>query len=177
MEGNAEMIKRWLLLAGLAACCLSALADENTERKIAESALREMRGIISRGLFGHYDITELQVLKIEELRDVVSSKRDHGLASVRLKFAATRNATRSPNLNPAMFEPGSAMCQDWLYLHCGVPPGHVFEGKLEVLLALGKDGAWRAVPPRSRSRSRYPLDGYLLLEGREKEGYVVFPKR
>lgn len=158
MAGTFPAVLFWM------ACFSAALADEQADRKVAEAALQETRGIISRELFGHYDVTDLQVLKIENLR-------------VTLKFSATRNASRSPSLNPAMFEPGSAMCQDWLYLHCGVPPGHVFEGKLEVLLAAGKDGSWRAVSPRSRSRSRYSLDGYLLLEGREKEGYVLFPKR
>lgn len=158
-------------------CSCPALADADADRKIAESALRETRGIISRELFGHYDITALQVLGAEDLRGRVSPQRDYGMARVTLKFAATRNATRSPSLNPAMFEPGSAMCQDWLYLHCGVPVGHVFEGKLEVLMAVDKDGAWRAVSPHWRSRRQYSLDGYLLLEGREKEGYVLFPKR
>jgi hypothetical protein len=28
-----------------------------------------------------------------------------------------------------------------------------------------------------RSRREYPPQGYLLLEGREAEGYVLFPKQ
>ena len=146
----------WAIAAALLPV-FPALADDRT---IAESALREARDIISRDLFGHYDVSELQVVKVDG-------------SKVTLRFSAARNATRSPSLNPAMFEPGSPMCQDWLYLHCGVPNGHVFEGKLEVTL----DGSGRAVSPRPNSRSRYSLDGYLLLEGREKEGYVLFPKR
>lgn len=156
------------------ACCSAALADEYTDRKIAESALRETRDTISRELFGHYDIAELQVLKIEDLRGRIASDRDYGLVRVALKFSAIRNATRSPSLNPNVFEPGK--CWGWLYLHCGVPLGHVFDGKLEVLLAVDKDGSWRAVSPHWRSRRQYSLDGYLLLEGREKEGYVLSPK-
>jgi hypothetical protein len=39
--------------------CSSALADDNAHKQIIESALRETREIISRELFGHYDITNL----------------------------------------------------------------------------------------------------------------------
>jgi hypothetical protein len=133
--------------------------------------------IISRELFGHYDLTSLSVVKLEGLQARVSLGHDYGLVRVALRFAATRNATKHPSLNPGMFDPGSAMCQGWLYLHCGVPIGHVFEGTLDVLLAIDRDGSWRAVSPHWRSRREYPLQGYLVLEGREKEGYVLFPKR
>ncbi len=156
------------------ACGPSALADESTDRKIAESALRETRETLSRELFGHYDITELRVLKSEDLRGRIASERDYGLVRVTLRFSATRNATRNPGLNPSVFEPGKCW-GGWLYLHCGVPLGHVFEGKLEVLLAVDRDGSWRAVSPHWRSRRQYSLDGYLLLEGRQKEGYVLSP--
>ena len=47
----------------------------------------------------------------------------------------------------------------------------------EVLLAIDRDGSWRAVSPHWRSRREYALQGYLLLEGREMEGYVLFPKQ
>jgi hypothetical protein len=154
-----------------------ALADEQTDKNITESALRETRDIISRDLFGHYDLTTLALLKVEDFQGRVSLGHDYGLVKATLGFAATRNTTKHPTLNPNMFEPGNAMCQGWLYLHCGVPPGHVFEGKLEILLAVGRDGSWRAVSPHWRSRTQYPLHGYLLLEGREQEGYVLFPKQ
>jgi hypothetical protein len=157
--------------------CSSALADDNTEKGITESALRETRDIMARELFGHYDITNLAVLKIEALPGRMHLGHDYGLVSVTLTFSTKRNTTKHPNLSPAMFEPGSAMCQGWLYLHCGVPVGHVFDGRLEVLLAVDRDGSWRAVSPHWRSRSEYSLHGYLLLEGREKEGYVLFPKQ
>jgi hypothetical protein len=156
------------------ACGSSALADEHTDQKITQSALQQTRDIVSRELFGHYDIVGLEVLRVEELRGRISSERDYGLVRVTLSFSATRNATRHQSLNPNVFEPGG--CWGWLYLHCGVPRGHVFEGKLEVLLAVDSEGFWRAVSPHWRSRMRYPLDGYLLMEGREKEGYVLFPK-
>jgi hypothetical protein len=94
-----------------------------------------------------------------------------------MEFSAKRNTTKHPTLNPNTFEPGNAMCRGWLYLHCGVPIGHVFQGKLELLLAVDRDGSWRAVSPHWRSRRPYPLHGYLLLEGREEEGYVLFPKQ
>lgn len=156
-----------------AVCCTSAQAEESADGKITASALREARDIMSRDLFGHYDVTNLVVLKIEDFEGRVSSPRDYGLVRVTLEFSAKRNATRHPSLNARMFEPGSAMCQGWLYLHCGVPIGHVFEGKLELLLAVDGVGSWRAVSPRWRSRSGYPLDGYLLLEERGKEGYLT----
>ena len=157
--------------------CTSALADDNSDRSITESALRETRSIISRELFGHYDLTHLAVLRVEGLRGRVSLEHDYGLMRVTVEFSANRNHTKHPTLNPNMFEPGSAMCQGWLYLHCGVPIGHVFQGTLDLLLAIDRDGSWRAVSPHWRSRTQYPLHGYLLLEGREKEGYVLFPKQ
>ena len=158
-----------------AAYCSSALADEPTDRRITESALREARDILSRELFGHYDVTDLEVLKVETFGDRMHRERDYGLVTVTLRFSTTRNATKHPGLNAVMFEPGNAMCQGWLYLHCGVAAGHVFDGRLNVLLAVDRDGSWRAVSPDWRSRREYPLQGYLLLEGRPKEGYVVFP--
>jgi hypothetical protein len=172
------MLRRLLLvfLSFGALSWASALADGNTDRKITESALREARDIISRELFGHYDLTNLVVRKFEALQGV-SLGHDYGLVRVTLEFSAKRNLTKHPTLNPNMFEPGSAMCQGWLYLHCGVPNGHVFEGALELLLAIDADGSWRAVSPHWRSRPQYPLHGYLLLEGREEEGYVLFPQQ
>ena len=157
--------------------CTSALADENTDTKLTEAALHETRDIISRELFGHYDLTNLAVLKVEALQGRVSLGHDYGLVKLTLEFSTKRNTTKHPTLNPNMFEAGNSMCQGWLYLHCGIPIGHVFEGKLELLLAVDREGSWRAVSPHWRSRRQYPLHGYLLLEGREKEGYVLFPKQ
>jgi|ERR1700730_2552898 len=159
-----------------AVCCASAIAEENTDKKITESALRDAREIMSSELFGHYDLSKLTLLKIEDLRGHVSLGHDYGLVKATLEFSAKRNTTKHPTLNPSMFEPGSVMCQDWLYLHCGVSSGHVFEGTLELLLAVDRDGSWKTVSPHWRSRRQYPLDGYLIFEGREKEGYVLFPK-
>jgi hypothetical protein len=157
--------------------CSVALADDNTDKQIRESALRETRDIISRELFGHYDITSLVVLKIEAIEGRIDLGHDYGLVTVRLAFWTKRNAMKHPNLNPDMFKPGNAMCQGWLYLHCGVAVGHVFDGSLQLLLAVDRDGSWRAVSPHWRSRREYALHGYLLLEGREKEGYVLFPRQ
>ena len=158
------------------ACCAPALADENSDQNITGSALRETRDIMARELFGHYDLTNLAVLKIEDLQDRLSLGHDYGLVKITMEFSAKRNTTKHPTLNPNTFEPGNAMCRGWLYLHCGVPIGHVFQGKLELLLAVDRDGSWRTVSPHWRSRRPYPLHGYLLLEGREEEGYVLFPK-
>jgi hypothetical protein len=153
-----------------------ALGDDAADRQLVESALREAREIITSELLGHHDIERLAVLDVEPLRPELLH-RDYGLVIVSLAFSTKRNATRHPNLNPALFEPNSPMCQGWLYLHCAVPVGHVFDGKLQLLLAADRNGSWRAVPPRWRSRSRYPLDGYLVLEDRALEGYVLFPER
>lgn len=156
--------------------CSSAFADENTDRQVTESALRETRDIISRELFGHYDITNLVVVRIEALQDRIH-ERDYGLVTVTLRFLTKRNTTKHPSLNADMFVPGNAMCQGWLYLQCGVAVGHAFDGNLQVLLAVDRDGSWRTVSPHWRSRRTYSLQGYLLLEGREMEGYVLFPKQ
>lgn len=155
--------------------CSSGLAAENTDRKITEAALRETRDLISRELWRHYDLTHLEVLKSECLRDRISLGKDYGLVKVTLEFSSKRNNTKDLTLNPKMFEPGNAMCQGWLYLHCGVPVGHVFEGKLQILLAVDRNGEWRVVSPNWRSRRQYSLDAYLVLDGRKKEGYVLFP--
>jgi hypothetical protein len=111
-------------------CGPSALADERSEKTLTESALRETRDIISSELFGHYDVTDLVVVKLEGLQERASLGHDYGLMRVTLKFSTKRNTTKYPNLNRDMFEPGNAMCQGWLYLHCGVPSGHVFDGTL-----------------------------------------------
>lgn len=155
----------------------AALADDDADRKIAESALHEARAVLDQELLGHYDLVRLTVEHGEELPERRALGHDYGLARVTLAFSARRNATRHPGLNPRLFEPGSAMCQGWLYLHCGVPVGHVFDGRMELVLALDGQGAWRAVSPHWRSRRQYPLDGYLLLDGREPDGYVRFPQQ
>jgi len=137
---------------------------------IAERAAKE---ILSGELFGHYDLTTLSVLRVEGLRERLAHEPDYGLVKVVLAFSSRRNATRNPSLNPGLFEPGK--CWGWLYLHCGVPVGHVFEGKLQLLLAGDGHGEWRVVSPNWRSRRQYSLHGYLLLDGRKAEGYVLFP--
>ncbi len=123
-------------------------------RSIAEAAVRETKDIFSREMFGHYDVTHLEVVKIEGLREQVLPGRDYGLVKTKLQFSARRNATKNPSLNEDMFKSGSPMCQGWLYLHCGVPLGHLFDGELELLLALNQDGSWRAVSPHWRSRTQ-----------------------
>ena len=164
-----------LISAALASMALyaPALADDGAMAPAADAALREAREILATEMFGHYDVVRLDLVGVEPLED----QEQRSLATVILAFSTRRNASRHESLNPAMFEPGSPMCADWLYLHCGVPAGHVFDGKLRLLLAGDRAGVWRVVPPHGRSRSRYSLDGYLLLDGRAKEGYVVFPRQ
>ena len=157
--------------------CSFAFGNDDTYKQIAESGLRETRDIISSKLFGHYDVENLTVLTIEPLQSRAYVQQDYGLAMVTVAFRTKRNATRHPDLNPVLFEPGSPMCKDWLYLHCGVPVGHVFDGKLQLLVAADRSRSWSAISPHWRSRRQYPLHGYLLLERREKEGYVLFPKQ
>jgi hypothetical protein len=166
-----------VLVLCLGALASAALAARSFDAEIADAALAETRDVLSRELFAHYDVVALRVLKIEDLRHAMRAERQYGLARATLEFSARRNHSRSPSFSPSMFEPGHPMCQGWLYLHCGVPAGHVFEGRLELLLALDRNGAWKAVSPHWQSRVQYPLHGYLLLEGRKMEGYVLFPAR
>lgn len=177
MTVSAKMLRHFSIgfLSFWTACCSLALADEYTDKRLTESALQETRSILSRELLGHYDTVDLAVQKIEDLRNRISLNHDYGLVKVTLTFSTKRNTTKHPNLNREMFESGNVMCQGRLYLHCGVPVGHVFEGKLEILLAVDSEGSWRAVSPHCRSRRQYSLDGYLVLDGRKKEGYVLFP--
>jgi len=145
---------------------------------LTENARREAGRIIAQDLHGHYDIVRLDVLNVEAMDRRLG--RDYGLAKVRLSFSTKRNSSRSPNLSPDAFEPGNctpARVPSWFYLHCGVPEGHVFAGKMELLLAVtDKPGVWTAVSPNWRTLLAYPLQGYLLLDGVPKEGYVVFPE-
>lgn len=169
-------MKRAALVLGLCALAAAAGPVRSDDRKITEAASVETRDILSRELFAHYDVVALRVLTIEDLRHAMRAERRYGLARATVEFSARRNRSRSSSFSPSMFEPGHPMCQGGLYLHCGVPAGHVFEGRLELLLALDRNGAWKAVAPLWQSRVQYPLHGYLILEGREKEGYVLFPR-
>lgn len=152
----------------------ASFAQEGLHQKIAQAALREARAIFSGEMFGHYDLTKLEILKLEDLRGrIPSGEHDYGLVKVTLDFSAKRNKVRHAELNPKMFEPKSPMCQGTLYLHCKVPVGHVFDGRMELVLAADQGGSWRAVSPHWRSRRQYPLHGYLVLEGRKTKGYVT----
>ena len=151
----------------------AGLAQEGLHQKIAQAALREARTIFTAEMLGHYDLVKLEIEKLEDLRGRISKAHDYGLVKVTLDFSSKRNKARSAGLNPKMFEPKSPMCQGPLYLHCKVPVGHVFDGKMELVLAADRGGAWRAVSPHWRSRRQYPLHGYLVLEGRKTKGYVT----
>ena len=144
---------------------------------LSANAEREARRILSEDLYGHYDVVRLQVLNIEGVGRQLG--RDYGLAKVALEFSTKRNATRNPSLSPSAFEEGGctpAKVPAWFYLHCGVPAGHVFDGEMELLLVVSeKPDQWTAVSPNWRTLQSYPLQGYLLLEGKQEEGYVLFP--
>jgi hypothetical protein len=171
-----------ILILSLFACPRSEVYAEqfwSGDLKIlSENAEMDAKEIISRDLFGHYDIVSLKVLTTEVIGNQLG--RDYGLVKVTLSFSTKRNATQNQTLNPAMFEPNNCnpmKVPNWFYLHCGVPVGHVFEGNLEVLLGVSeKAGRWTAVSPNWRTLRSYPLQGYLVLEGKQKEGYVLFPK-
>jgi hypothetical protein len=145
---------------------------------LTANAEREARRILSQDLYGHYDVGSLLVLNVEGVGRQLG--QDYGLAKVTLEFSTRRNASRNPSLSPAALEEGGctpAKVPAWFYLHCGVPPGHVFDGEMELLLVVGeKPDRWTAVSPNWRTLQSYPLQGYLLLEGKQKEGYVLFPE-
>ena len=175
-----------LPLASLLLCCGAVATAQQVaaaqqfwsgEIKIlSENAEREARRILSQDLFGHYDIVSLQVLNVEGVGRQLG--RDYGLAKVTLEFSTRRNATQNPSLSPTAFEAGGctpANVPAWFYLHCGVPTGHVFDGEMELLLVVEKSDRWTVVSPNWRTLLSYPLQGYLLLEGKPKEGYVLFP--
>jgi len=152
----------------------AVLADDEADRQIAESARREAREVLAQELLGHYDVAQLTVERIDARAAADSLAHDYGLVRVTLAFSTRRNTTRHPNLNPALFEPTSGMCQGSLYLHCGVPVGYAFDGRIELLLALDRRGVWHGLSPHWGSRRPYPLDGYLLLDGRDPDGDVRF---
>lgn len=74
-------------------CYSSANASEYAQLKVAEYALQETRDILSRELFGHYDIIELEVLKISDRR--ILKEHDYGLVKITLRLSAKRNATQN----------------------------------------------------------------------------------
>jgi hypothetical protein len=129
--------------------CPSALADEYTDNRITESALRETRDILSCELLGHYDITDLSVKRIEDLRGLGSLRHDYGLVKATLTFSTKRNTTKHPNLNRDMFEPGSGMCQGSLYLHRGV--------RLDMCSREGSRYCWQLTETAHGERCRHTL--------------------
>ena len=137
----------------------------------------EGQEIVASELFGHYDIASLVVEKIEPLQSRAHFAHDYGLATVTPAFSTKRNATRHPNLNPAMFELGSPMCRDWLYLHCGVPAGYVFEGHLELLLAADGQGMESRLAPVGGREGNILSTAICFSMGENGREYVVFPRQ
>jgi hypothetical protein len=89
-----------VFLGLLVVCCSSALADEYSDKKLAETAVRESKDILLREMFGHYDVTRLEVIKIEDARERNGLKHDYGLVKATVQFSAKRNATKSSALKP-----------------------------------------------------------------------------
>ena len=54
------------------------------------------------------------------------------------------------------------------------PEGREYSGKIEVDMAYTADG-WKVLSKNVRNLREYVLSGYLLLEGKPKEGYVLPP--
>ena len=161
---------------------VSWAADQPSDEMIT----REVRKLIEDALWHDYDIDKIQIQEIQEAHDVLSSrfKKDYGLVKVLVKFSAIRNENRSAyvredgktfSLNKQFYEDyESCKKLNHLYLHCGVKKGYVFEGSLNILMATTRKG-WKILSDGWRRLSSYPLQGYLLMDGREKEGYVWFP--
>jgi hypothetical protein len=67
-----------------------------------------------------------------------------------------------------------------LYIYCGVPEGHIFEGEIELFAVMTSIGTaekgYALICSNCKRRSNYMLDGYLVLGDRKKEGYVWPPE-
>jgi hypothetical protein len=68
----------------------SAFANDDASKQIAEAAQREAREIISSELFGHYDVIDLAVLRIELEGRRPERPHDYGLATVTIAFSTKR---------------------------------------------------------------------------------------
>ncbi len=147
----------------------------------AEELLRqEATKLLDQNLWGDYDIEKIVVSSVEE---VSIHNRDYPLFKAVISFSTKRNENRSKNmtwdgrttlLNQNLYD-DSDLCSrvNHLFLHCGVETGHIFEGDLELLLVQTGDN-WQVLNPNWRRKTTYPLEGYLLMDGKNKEDYVLF---
>lgn len=157
-------------------------ASSQTSGPSQEMVKQEAQKLLEKSLWGDYDIDKVQIQTIEDLSIL---GRDYPLTKAVVSFSAKRNEHRSKYidqdgrtvaLNQNLYD-DEGLCAkvNQLYLYCGVDTGHVFEGDLELLLVKTNQG-WEILNPNWRRKTSYPLEGYLIMEGKEKEGYVLFPK-
>jgi hypothetical protein len=129
------------------------------------AAESEVRRHIQKWTLEHYDVDSVSILEVENL----SVKRREDVKRVVAAFDAKRNDVKT--LHPQLYE--NCKNQGHFYLLC-LPKGHKFEGKLEVEITHTPKG-WRILE-NYQSLQTYPLSRHLLLEGRQKEGYVLPPR-
>lgn len=143
-----------------------ALADDGREA----AAEKEITKLIDDGLLGHYEVELVSVLGIKDRTGEWGGfKNGYGLITVTARFVAVRNARWSEHLNRTL----AAHCEEAgsVYVLCQ-PEGHEFSGNIEVDMAHTTDG-WKVLNRNSRNLREFVLSGYLLLEGRPEEGYVL----
>ena len=158
------------------------------DRPSEETIKQSVRDLIKKALWYDYDIEKIQIETVEEYHDTLRTlfKEDYGLVKVIVSFTSKRNENKSTytrddgkisSLNLELYK-NDALCStlNHLYLHCGVKKGYIFEGKLKILMAPTSRG-WEILDPQWRTLTSIPLQGYLILDGKQKEGYVWFPKK
>ena len=76
-------------------------------------------------------------------------------------------------LDVSLPESKDSFCrQDFFYLLCQ-PNGFAFNGKMKLHYVRASEGWVLEKPPKVR---KYPLQAYLIIGKREKEGYVIPPR-
>jgi hypothetical protein len=161
------------MLVLLTVATLAIAQDAASDEAFLETAKTQARQLLDQELLGHYDVADVAVVVVEEHTGAWGGYRNgYGLRTVTVEFVTLRNSHWSPQLNRRVLcdEPGSAP-----HLLLCRPSGHRFSGTMTVDLAFTIAG-WQVLSRNFRNRRQFPLSGYLELDGKKKEGYVLSPE-
>ena len=137
-----------------------------------DDAEREIRGLINQELMGHYNVSNISILEVkEQSAGWDESYNYYGIRTVVASFLAIRNEEWHASLNRDVLADNCDKSSVWLLCR---PEGHRFEGKVKVDVVATVSG-WKILNRNFRNIREFVLSGYLLLEGRQKEGYVLSP--
>jgi hypothetical protein len=171
------MIRTCLIACALLFVSSISIASNGPSEELVR---QEATTLLNQTLWGDYDLEKVLVTSVEAVN---IHNRDYPLFKAAITFSAKRNENRSQTmtvdgrttmLNQNLYD-DSDLCSrvNHLYLHCGVEAGHVFEGEMELLMVQTVQN-WQTLNPNWRRKTTYPLEGYLLMDGKDKADYVLF---